>query len=189
MRQIPSIVNPVTKQWLKGAAACPSPNQDQRPSGTEIRLLVIHNISLPPGEFGGPWIEDLFTNRLNPQQHPYFQNIAQLQVSAHLLIRRDGKLIQFVPLEKRAWHAGASCFQGQDRCNDYSIGIELEGSDETNFTDIQYETLATTTRSIQALYPNIEKSNIVGHSDIAAGRKTDPGPCFDWSRYRSLLAT
>ena len=181
------MVNTVTNQWLKEATPCPSPNHDRRPPDTEIRLLVIHSISLPPGEFGGPWIQDLFLNRLNPQQHPYFQDIAHLQVSAHLLIRRDGKLIQFVPLEQRAWHAGNSCFQNQDRCNDFSIGIELEGSNESDFTDVQYETLATVTRSIQALYPAIQKNHIVGHSDIAPGRKTDPGPYFDWDKYRNLL--
>lgn len=181
------MVNSITNQWLKQAIICPSPNRDLRPSDTEIRLLVIHNISLPPGEFGGPWIQDLFLNRLNPEQHPYFRDIAQLQVSTHLLIRRDGELIQFVPLTQRAWHAGVSCFQGHHRCNDFSIGIELEGSDHTEFTDDQYETLVAVTRSVQSLYPAINKDNIVGHSDIAAGRKTDPGPYFDWDRYRYLL--
>jgi len=179
--------NTATNQWLKEAIPCPSPNRDQRPGDTEIRLLVIHNISLPPGEFGGPWIQDLFLNKLDPQQHPYFQEIAQLQVSAHMLIRRDGALIQFVPLEQRAWHAGVSCFQDQERCNDFSIGIELEGCDEKDFTDIQYQVLAAATRSIQALYPTIEQDHIVGHSDIAPGRKTDPGPHFDWDKYRTLL--
>lgn len=168
---------------------CPSPNHDQRPDNTEISLLVIHNISLPPGEFGGPWIQDLFLNQLDPRQHPYFQEIAQLQVSAHMLIRRDGTLIQFVPLDQRAWHAGISCFQNQERCNDFSIGIELEGCDETDFTDVQYEVLAATTRSIQILYPAIGNDHIVGHNDIAPGRKTDPGPCFDWDKYRVLLNT
>lgn len=181
------MANTNTNQWLNEALQCPSPNHDQRPADTEVRLLVIHNISLPPGEFGGPWIQDLFLNRLNPDEHPYFQEIAHLQVSSHLLIRRDGTLIQFVPLELRAWHAGASCFQDQERCNDYSIGIELEGSDETTFTDAQYKTLAATTRSIQALYPAIEKDHIVGHSDISPGRKTDPGPYFDWHKYQVLL--
>ncbi len=179
--------NIVTNQWLKEAIPCPSPNCDQRPRDTEIRLLVIHNISLPPGKFGGPWIQDLFLNKLDPQQHPYFQEIAQLKVSAHMLIRRDGALIQFVPLEQRAWHAGASCFQKQERCNDFSIGIELEGCDEKDFTDIQYQVLTAATRSIQALYPAIEQDRIVGHSDIAPGRKTDPGPHFDWDKYRTLL--
>lgn len=187
MRQNTLSVNTITNQWLKNASPRLSPNHDQRPPDTEIRLLIIHNISLPPGEFGGPWIQDLFLNRLNPQQHPYFQDIAGLQVSTHLLIRRDGELIQFVPLDKRAWHAGVSCFEGQNKCNDFSIGIELEGSDETNFTDIQYEALAAATRSIQTLYPSIENSNIVGHSDVAAGRKTDPGPHFDWNKYKDLL--
>ena len=162
------MVNIDTNQWLKDAIPCPSPNHDQRPIDTEIRLLVIHNISLPPGEFGGPWIQDLFLNQLDPQQHPYFQEIAQLQVSAHMLIRRDGTLIQFVPLEQRAWHAGVSCFQEQERCNDFSIGIELEGCDETDFTDVQYQVLATTTRSIQTLYPAIEKDHI--HWSLTANK-------------------
>ena len=181
------MVNNSTNQWLKQAIPCPSPNHDLRPAGTEIRLLVIHNISLPPGEFGGPWIQDLFLNRLDPRRHPYFQEIAHLQVSAHVLIRRDGTLLQFVPLERRAWHAGVSCYRNQEKCNDFSIGIELEGCDETGFTDEQYEALVTATRCVQALYPAIKQDQIVGHSDIAPGRKTDPGPYFDWDRYRALL--
>ena len=176
-----------TNQWLKEAIPCPSPNHDSRPANTSISLLVIHNISLPPGEFGGPWIQELFLNTLNPDQHPYFQEIAHLQVSSHLLIRRNGELLQFVPLDQRAWHAGVSCFQDQEKCNDFSIGIELEGSDETPFTDAQYGTLVKATRSIQALYPAIDTKHIVGHSDIAPGRKTDPGPHFDWRRYLALL--
>ena len=183
------MVNIKTNQWLEEAIPCLSPNHDSRPADTRINLLVIHNISLPPGEFGGPWIQDLFLNKLDPRRHPYFREIAHLQVSSHLLIRRDGQLLQFVPLEQRAWHAGVSCFQGQEKCNDFSIGIELEGSDETAFTDAQYATLAATTRSIQALYPEIDKAHIVGHSDIAPERKTDPGPNFDWPRYRALLET
>lgn len=173
--------------WLPGARRLPSPNCDERPTGGPVNLLVIHNISLPPDEFGGPWIEDLFLNRLDPAAHPYFADIAGLTVSAHLLIRRDGELLQFVPLNKRAWHAGASCYEGQEACNDYSIGIELEGSDHQPFTDAQYVTLAEVTRQIMARYPAIAPQRIAGHSDIAPGRKTDPGPHFDWARYRRAL--
>jgi AmpD protein len=173
--------------WLNGAVRRPSPNHDRRPPGTEIDLLVIHNISLPPGEFGGPWIDDLFLNRLDPAAHPYFAHIAQLRVSAHLLIRRDGSLTQYVPLALRAWHAGKSSFQGRPDCNGYSIGIELEGSDDQPFEDAQYDRLTRVTREIMALYPAISKDHISGHADIAPGRKTDPGPCFDWQRYLTQL--
>ena len=164
-----------------------SPNQDGRPEGCTIDLLVIHNISLPPGEFGGPWIDDLFMNRLDPTAHPYFATIASRQVSSHLLIRRDGEIIQYVPLHMRAWHAGESCFDNRERCNDFSIGIELEGSDDTQYTDSQYISLANVTNEIQKLFPAISNERITGHSDIAPGRKTDPGPNFDWERYKSLL--
>lgn len=174
--------------WLPRARRCPSPNQDPRPAGCPVDLLVIHNISLPPDEFGGPWIEDLFLNRLDPDAHPYFAEIAGLTVSSHLLIRRDGELVQFVPLDARAWHAGASCFEGRERCNDFAIGIELEGSDHQPFTDAQYDTLVQVTRDIMARYPDIRPERIAGHSDIAPGRKTDPGPHFDWVRYRNALA-
>ena len=174
--------------WLPGVRRLPSPNCDERPPGSTVDLLVIHNISLPPGEFGGPWIEDLFLNRLDPHAHPYFAEIATLRVSAHLLIRRDGSSCQFVPLERRAWHAGVSCFAGRERCNDFSIGIELEGTDELPYTDAQYEQLATLTQQIRTHYPAIVPQRITGHADIAPGRKTDPGPAFDWECYRSLLA-
>jgi AmpD protein len=174
--------------WLPGARRCPSPNRDPRPAGCPVDLLVIHNISLPPEKFGGPWIEDLFLNRLDPAAHPYFAEIAALQVSAHLLIRRDGELIQFVPLQERAWHAGASCFAGREQCNDYSIGIELEGSDQQPFTDAQYASLARVSSDIMVRYPAIDIGRIAGHSDIAPGRKTDPGPYFDWQRFRQELA-
>ena len=162
----------------------PSPNCDARPAGCAINLLVIHNISLPPDEFGGNGVIELFTNRLDPKEHPYYQTLNDLRVSAHFFIRRDGEIIQFVPCEKRAWHAGASCWQGKTCCNDFSIGIELEGSDTTPFTDIQYAALIPLTRALQKTYPI---TSIAGHSDIAAGRKTDPGPCFDWERYRAAL--
>jgi len=147
-------------------------------------MLVIHNISLPPGEFGGPWIEHLFTNTLDPSRHPYFAEIAELRVSAHLLINREGEVVQFVPFDKKAWHAGKSLFAGEENCNEFSIGIELEGCDDREFTDIQYERLAELTRYLRDCYPAIVPERIVGHSDIAPGRKTDPGPCFDWQRYR-----
>lgn len=164
-----------------------SPNADDRPAGSAVDLLVIHNISLPPGEFGGPHIDELFLNRLDPSAHPYFAEIADLRVSAHLLIRRDGDVTQFVALDRRAWHAGQSAFCGRERCNDYSIGIELEGCDERPFAEAQYERLVMLTQWIMHRMPAIIPERIVGHSDIAAGRKTDPGPCFDWQRYRSLL--
>jgi len=173
--------------WLESARRLPSPNHGPRPAGSEIDLLVIHNISLPPGQFGGPWIDDLFFNRLDPQAHPYFAGIAALRVSAHLLIRRDGSLVQYVPLELRAWHAGRSSFRGRPDCNDYSIGIELEGSDDLPFEDAQYATLVSTTREIMARYPSITTDRVTGHSDIAPGRKTDPGPHFDWQRFLGQL--
>ena len=173
--------------WLTGFQHHPSPNVDARPPGADIDLLVIHNISLPPDEFGGDWIDAFFLNRLDPSAHPYFASIAGMRVSAHLLIRRDGALIQYVPCEQRAWHAGLSCFQGRERCNDYSIGIELEGSDRIPFTDAQYRALADCTQRLQIRYPAITHERITGHSDIAPGRKTDPGPAFDWGRYRELI--
>jgi AmpD protein len=175
------------KGVVSGAIQRNSPNQDCRPEGGAIDLLVIHNISLPPGEFGGNWVDDLFMNCLDPNAHPYFATIASRQVSSHLLIRRDGELIQYVPLHMRAWHAGESCFDDKERCNDFSIGIELEGSDDTPYTDAQYTTLAEVTAEIQDLFPAITTDRIAGHSDIAPGRKTDPGPEFDWDRYRSLI--
>ncbi|MDH5180287.1 MAG: 1,6-anhydro-N-acetylmuramyl-L-alanine amidase AmpD [Gammaproteobacteria bacterium] len=168
---------------LREARFVPSPNYDERPGETPVDLLVIHNISLPPGEFGGPYIEQLFTNCIHPEDHPFFRDIHTLQVSSHLLIRRDGEVIQFVPFHKRAWHAGESTFQGRVRCNDFAIGIELEGTDTVPFTDIQYQKLHEITCSLRKAYPAIVKEHIVGHSDIAPQRKTDPGPAFDWQRY------
>lgn len=174
--------------WLESVRQCPSPNQDERPATCEVDLLVIHNISLPPDQYGGPWIDRLFLNQLPPEEHPYFAEIHQMRVSAHLLIRRDGERVQYVPLHRRAWHAGQSCFAGRERCNDFSIGIELEGSDDTPYTEAQYQALARTIREIQRLYPSISDNRITGHCDIAPGRKTDPGPAFDWQRLRQLLA-
>ncbi|HQZ03110.1 MAG TPA: 1,6-anhydro-N-acetylmuramyl-L-alanine amidase AmpD [Thauera sp.] len=156
----------------------PSPNFDARPDGETVRLIVIHAISLPPDQFGGPGVAQLFTNTLDPDEHPYYATIQRLRVSAHYFIRRDGLLIRFVDPDQRAWHAGASCWKGRERCNDFSIGIELEGCDSAPFEIAQYEQLARLVMALQARYP-IEA--VVGHSDIAPGRKTDPGPCFDWA--------
>ncbi|TXI28876.1 MAG: 1,6-anhydro-N-acetylmuramyl-L-alanine amidase AmpD [Nitrosomonas oligotropha] len=161
-----------------------SPNCNERPPGTEISLLVIHNISLPPDEFGGNGVIELFTNQIDPQAHPYYQTLQGLKVSTHFFIRRDGTTIQFVSCHDRAWHAGVSSWQDQDRCNDYSIGIELEGSDITPFTDAQYATLITLTQCLCGHYPI---KHIAGHSDIAPDRKTDPGPHFDWESYANSL--
>lgn len=174
---------------VHGARQCRSPNCDDRPDGALPQLLVIHGISLPPGEFGGPGIEQLFTNRLDWDAHPYYGEIRGLEVSSHLLVRRDGEVVQFVPLDKRAWHAGASSFRGRDCCNDYSIGIELEGEDETPYSDEQYRALATLSRAILSAYPSISAREIAAHSDIAPGRKTDPGPAFDWLRLYDGLGT
>jgi AmpD protein len=165
--------------WLDGAIAIPSPNCDARPDGSRIDLLVIHAISLPPGEFGGQHIAALFQNRLDPDLHPYFHSIQALRVSAHFLISRDGTLTQFVSCLQRAWHAGVSCWQARERCNDFSIGIELEGTDFEPFTQQQYDTLNILLGILCARYPI---RGIAGHSDIAPGRKTDPGPFFDWAK-------
>ena len=169
---------------VAGIRSIPSPNHDDRPPGSQIELIVIHAISLPPGQFGGSEIVDLFCNRLDCNAHPYFATIRELKVSSHFLIRRDGEFIQFVSCDKRAWHAGASSWRGREGCNDFSIGIELEGTDDVPFEDAQYKWLAELTRALKAKYPI---ADIVGHSEIAPGRKTDPGPCFDWARYRSMI--
>jgi len=173
---------------LRGARQLPSPNRDERPDAADISLLVIHNISLPPGRFGGPWIDALFTNTLDPAADPYFATIHQLRVSAHLCIFRDGRVTQYVPFAQRAWHAGQSSYAGRERCNDFSIGIELEGCDSKPFTAKQYRRLASVTRGLLQAYPRLTPAHITGHSDIAPGRKSDPGPCFDWARYRAALA-
>lgn len=151
-------------------------------------MLVIHNISLPPGQYGGGYVQSFFQNCLEASAHPYFAEIASLQVSAHLLIERDGIITQFVSLDERAWHAGASSFAGVPNCNDYAIGIELEGTDDEPYTDIQYQQLAKVTRQLLATYPKLTPERITGHAQIAPGRKTDPGPAFDWPRYRALIA-
>ena len=171
---------------LSGARYIASPNFDDRPDGAVVELLVVHNISLPPGQFGGSGIIDLFTNRLDPNAHPYYRQIADAKVSSHFLVRRDGELIQFVPCSLRAWHAGKSQWRGRGRCNDFSVGVELEGADDRAFADSQYAMLAKLASALLAEYPI---KDYVGHSDIAipTGRKTDPGPHFDWARFRLLM--
>lgn len=173
---------------LSEARQQPSPNYDIRPDLTEIGLIVVHGISLPPGEFGGDYIDQLFCNELNPEEHAYFEEIAHLRVSSHLLIRRNGEIVQYVPFTQRAWHAGVSTFQGKECCNDFSIGIELEGDDETPYTDIQYLVLRDVTRTLIDTYPGLNEQLIAGHSDIAPGRKTDPGPAFDWEYFHEILS-
>lgn len=165
--------------WVSGARHVPSPNCNARPAGTEIELLVIHNISLPPNEYGGAGVEQLFTNALDPAAHPYYAGIAHLRVSAHFFIRRDGALLQFVPVTQRAWHAGVSSWNGREGCNDFSLGVELEGCDSEPFTEVQYEVLDVLISLLRSHYPQLA---LTGHQDIAPGRKTDPGPFFDWSR-------
>jgi len=165
--------------WLSGASRLESPNCDLRPDGELPSLVIVHAISLPPGEFGGSEIAQLFCNELDPKAHPYFAEIHALRVSSHFLIRRDGGLFQFVPCTSRAWHAGLSRWRGRERCNDFSLGIELEGTDDQPFEDDQYLVLNKVLSSLRRSYPINE---VVGHSDVAPGRKTDPGPCFDWSR-------
>ncbi|HYX65213.1 MAG TPA: 1,6-anhydro-N-acetylmuramyl-L-alanine amidase AmpD [Burkholderiales bacterium] len=171
--------------WCSGCRRIESANHDERPPGAEISLLVVHSISLPPGEYGGDSIERLFTNRLDAAAHPYFQAIAALRVSAHFLVRRDGELVQFVPVWRRAWHAGASTWRGRRRCNDFSLGIELEGVDTAPFEPGQYRALARLWRALRAPLP---LRHVAAHSDIAPGRKSDPGRGFDWPRFLSLLS-
>ena len=171
--------------WLDNARRLPSPHCDDRPDPADVSLLVIHNISLPPNVFGGPWIEDLFLGRLDAAAHPFFGTVAHLRVSAHLLIRRNGDLEQFVPFHRRAWHAGQSVFAGRDACNDFSVGIEMEGADDVPYTELQYQRLADVTRVLMERFPAITPERITGHSDIAPARKTDPGPAFDWQRFRA----
>ena len=174
---------------LEGVRYAPSPNRDDRPPGVEVTLAVVHGISLPPGELGGPWIERLFTNRLDPREHPYFAEIQGLRVSAHLLIRRDGEALQFVPFGERAWHAGVSRWKGREAVNDFSVGIELEGMDAVPYEGVQYERLAEVLRALEDAYAGFEaqRDRVVGHSDVAPGRKWDPGSGFDWQRLWDLL--
>lgn len=177
--------------WLTaGAAVCkPSENFDDRPDEQDISLIVIHCISLPPGEFGTPYIDHLFANRLQPEAHDYFQEIYQMRVSAHVLIRRSGDITQYVAFNKRAWHAGQSQYQGRDRCNDFSIGIELEGTETKAYTDEQYRQLARLIKSLWRHYPSLSQEAITGHCDIAPDRKSDPGESFDWQRLRQLISS
>ena len=176
-----------TTGLLDTARKVQCPNFDDRPDSDDIDLIVVHGISLPPGEYGGPWIDALFTNCLDPDAHPYFQEIHKLEVSSHLLIRRSGEIVQYVPFHKRAWHAGQSEFENRQRCNDYSIGIELEGTDDRPYEDEQYRQLANVINLLCETYPRINKQRIAGHSEIAPGRKTDPGIAFDWPHLRQLI--
>jgi N-acetyl-anhydromuramoyl-L-alanine amidase len=173
---------------LTGARQVLSPHCDARPAGMVAELLVVHGISLPPGEFGGPWIDRLFTGTLPPEAHPYFRELAATRLSAHALVRRDGAIVQYVPFGERAWHAGASQYRGRSTCNDFSVGVELEGTDDTPYTEPQYQQLAALAAALLAAYSSLSAEHIVGHSDIAPGRKTDPGAAFDWPRFRALLS-
>jgi AmpD protein len=173
--------------FLLEARRVPSPNCDARPAGCDISLIVLHGISLPPGVYGGPEIDRFFTNRLDPAAHPYFAEIAHLKVSSHVLIRRDGELVQYVPFSRRAWHAGESCYAGRTACNDFSVGIELEGQDTEPYTAVQYQVLAAVLGALVKTFPALTRDRIVGHCDIAPGRKTDPGPAFDWLALREQL--
>ena len=172
--------------WLASARQVPSPNCDDRPTGIAPELIVVHGISLPPGEFGGPWIDALFTNTLPTDAHPYFTEVAALRVSAHVLVRRDGELVQYVPFHRRAWHAGASSWRGRERCNDFSVGIELEGTDTRAYEPAQYAALARLVAKLCRAYSTLSPDRMVGHSDIAPGRKSDPGIAFDWPLLRAL---
>lgn len=174
--------------WYENARKVISPHYDLRTDEKDISLLVIHNISLPPGKFGGPYIEQLFTGTLTPTEHPFFERIAAFRVSAHCLIRRDGEVVQFVSFEHRAWHAGMSSFAGREKCNDYSIGIELEGTEWVAYTEEQYQALAELTKAIQQKYPRIKQDRITGHQYIAPLRKSDPGLSFDWCKFRSKIS-
>lgn len=188
MRKLTHIMD-LVDGWWQSAVIRPSPHQDERPLEALIDLIVIHGISLPAGEFGGPWIDDLFLGRLDCQAHHSFIDLQGLRVSSHFLIRRDGELIQYVPLHRRAWHAGISSFEGRQSCNDFSIGIELEGTDDLPYTYMQYQQLKQLCRRLMRIYPAITTQRIVGHADIAPGRKTDPGPAFDWRHLRQGLQT
>jgi len=172
---------------LGRARQLPSPNCDERPPGMPVDLIVVHGISLPPGQFGGPWIDRLFTNQIAGHEHPFFAEIADLRVSAHALIRRDGEIVQYVPFHRRAWHAGQSNWEGRERCNDFSIGIELEGTDASAYEPVQYAMLARLIAELCRAYPSVSAERVVGHSEVAPGRKSDPGVAFDWPLLRALL--
>jgi AmpD protein len=173
---------------MRGVAQIASPNCDARPPGVEADLIVVHGISLPPGEFGGPWIDRLFTNTLPVDAHPYFAEVAPLRVSAHVAIQRTGAVTQYVKFSERAWHAGQSSFEGRAACNDFSVGIEIEGTDTLAYEGAQYHALAEVVAALCAAYPRLSADRLVGHSDVSPGRKTDPGPAFDWPRARRMIA-
>jgi len=177
-----------TTGWLRGVRRVVSPNCDDRPAGTELGLIVVHGISLPPGQFGNGWVERFFRNDLPASADPYFATIEGLEVSAHMLIGREGALTQFVPFHMRAWHAGRSEYCGRTGCNEFSIGIELEGSDDLPYEIAQYRALTSLISALRRAYPSLQKADVVGHSEIAPGRKTDPGPSFDWAQLKRLLA-
>ena len=177
----------IEQHIIAGVPFKASPNYNERPVEEPISLLVVHNISLPPNQFGGDYVERLFCNHLDCSEHPYFSQLVGLEVSAHVFIKRTGEVLQFVPFNKRAWHAGVSQFDGKPNCNDFSIGIELEGADDVPYEDTQYTSLVAVTLALIETYPSMSIENIVGHSDIAPGRKTDPGPAFDWPRFKSML--
>lgn len=181
------IVDPVTG-WIEGVRRVVSPNHDERPAGAELDLIVVHGISLPPGEFGAGWVDRFFCNDLPPDAHPYFATICNVTVSSHVLIARDGTVTQYVPFGRRAWHAGPSEYCGRNACNDFSVGLELEGTDDVEYASEQYRALAELIAALRRAYPSLARAEIVGHSDIAPGRKTDPGPKFDWSELERLLA-
>jgi AmpD protein len=180
------IVDPTTG-WLEGVRRVESPNSDERPPGMELDLIVVHGISLPPGRYGEGWIDRFFCNELPAAADPYFATIADMKVSAHVLVGRDGALTQYVSFDRRAWHAGRSSYCGRTACNDFSVGIELEGTDDSPYARAQYESLAAVVRALRSAYPSLRGADIVGHSDIAPGRKSDPGAAFDWSALRDLL--
>ena len=185
--RLPDLQVDASSGLLRAARFVASPNFDARPPDSGVDLIVVHGISLPPGAFGGPWIDQLFTNGLPADAHPYFATMNALRVSSHVLVRRDGEITQYVKFTDRAWHAGKSSYEGREACNDFSIGIELEGADTVPYEDVQYQVLATVVRALCAAYPGLSPDRLVGHSDISPGRKTDPGPAFDWIRARRLI--
>ncbi|PCH84497.1 MAG: 1,6-anhydro-N-acetylmuramyl-L-alanine amidase AmpD [Piscirickettsiaceae bacterium] len=184
-----NVIKSISNGSINSATQLSSPNKNERPDISDIRLIIIHNISLPPDQFGSHWIDHFFLNKLDPTQHPYFEEIHQLEVSSHLLIRRDGSMTQYVPFHQRAWHAGLSSYDDCDNCNDFSIGIELEGADHIPYTEEQYIELAHCCKALLNAYPAIPEEAIVGHCDVAPGRKTDPGESFDWGKFRGLLSS
>jgi AmpD protein len=187
MTHDPTLQVDTASGYLTQARQVATPNFDARPPGSSLDLIVVHGISMPPAEFGGPWIDKLLTNSLTVDAHPHFKEVADLRVSTHLLIRRDAELVQYVSLNDRAWHAGVSNYQGRERCNDFSIGIELEGADGIAYEPVQYRRLAETIAALCASYPSLSRDRVLGHSDIAPGRKGDPWDVFDWPRLRALL--